>query len=53
VEVVCEKNYTMEVFIDGGILELLIAATLGFAINFIFAKKYLPLIFSVITLAAR
>ena len=36
----------MEVFVDGGLFELLALLALGCAINFIFAHKYLLLTFS-------
>ncbi|HYV91030.1 MAG TPA: hypothetical protein VE978_04580 [Chitinophagales bacterium] len=36
----------MEVFVDGGLFELLLAVAFGYAINFIFLKRYLLVIFS-------
>lgn len=42
----------MEIFIDGGLFELFIAVAFGYAVNFIFLKKYLLLIFSVLAIAA-
>lgn len=42
----------MEIFVDGGLFELLIAAVLGYMINYIFLKKYLLILFSVISVAA-
>ena len=42
----------MEIFIDGGLFELLLAVAFGYAINFIFLKKYLLIIFSAISLIA-
>lgn len=42
----------MEPFIDGGIFEVIIAIAFGYAINFIFLKKYLLLFFSVLSVAA-
>jgi len=36
----------MEIFIDGGLFELTIAASFGYAINFIFKRKYLLIAFS-------
>ena len=40
----------MEVFVDGGLFELLLAVVLGYTINFIFLKKYLLVIFSGISI---
>ena len=42
----------MEIFIDGGLFELIIAIAFGYAINFIFLKKYLLFIFSAIAILA-
>jgi len=40
----------MEPFIDGGLIELFIAiAALGYLINFIFLKKYLLVLFSIVS----
>jgi len=36
----------MEIFVYGGLFELAIAVAFGYAINFIFLKKYLLIIFS-------
>lgn len=40
----------MEIFVDGGLFEIIIAVAFGYAINFIFLKKYLLFIFSSITI---
>jgi hypothetical protein len=42
----------MEIFLDGGLFEVVIAVTLGYMINFIFLKKYLLIVFSVISVTA-
>src|SRR5689334_6438289 len=42
----------MEVFVDGGLFEIIIAIAFGYAINFIFLKKYLLIIFSVLSVLA-
>lgn len=42
----------MEVFVDGGLFELILAVAFGYAVNFIFLKKYLLIIFSAISLLA-
>jgi hypothetical protein len=42
----------MEIFIDGGLFEILLAITLGYTVNFVFAKKYLLIVFSVISIVA-
>jgi hypothetical protein len=42
----------MEPFIDGGYIELLLVLLAGFAINFIFLKKHVLVIFSVISIAS-
>ena len=42
----------MEIFLDGGLFELLVAVGFGYAINFIFMKKYLLIIFSCIVIGA-
>jgi hypothetical protein len=36
----------MEIFLDGGLFEIIIAMVFGYAINYIFLKKYLLIIFS-------
>ncbi len=36
----------MEIFVDGGLFEVILAVAFGYAINFIFLKKYLLVIFS-------
>ena len=40
----------MEIFVDGGLFELFIAAAFGYAINFIFLRKYLLIIYSAIAI---
>jgi hypothetical protein len=40
----------METFLDGGLFEIIIAVAFGYAINFIFLKKYLLVIFSGISI---
>jgi hypothetical protein len=40
----------MEVFLDCGVFELVVLLALGYVINFVFGKKYLLVIFSVITI---
>jgi MFS-type transporter involved in bile tolerance (Atg22 family) len=42
----------MEIFIDGGLFELLLAVSLGYIINIIFLKKYLLILFSAISISA-
>lgn len=42
----------MEIFVDGGLFELIIGIALAYAINYIFLKKYLLIIFSVVAVAA-
>ena len=42
----------MEVFVDGGLFEIIIAIAFGYAINFIFLKKYLLFIFSALSILA-
>jgi len=42
----------MEPFFDGGLFEILIAASFVLAVNFVFAKKYLLYIFSFISISA-
>ncbi len=37
----------MEIFIDGGLFELLIAVAFGYAINYLFSKKILLVLFSI------
>ena len=41
----------MEVFVDGGLFELIALLAFGCAINFIFAHKYLLLLFSALAFA--
>ncbi len=41
----------MEIFLDGGWFEIVIAFFLGITLNFIFFRKYLLIIFSLIILA--
>jgi hypothetical protein len=41
----------METFIDGGLFELLIAMVFAIFLNFIFLKRYLLILFSLITIA--
>lgn len=40
------KLTKIEIFVDGGLFELLIALSLGYLINVIYLKKYLLLLFS-------
>jgi hypothetical protein len=40
----------MEIFIDGGLFEFLIAVTLGYMVNYIFLKKYLLFFFSAVSI---
>ena len=40
----------MEIFVDGGLFELIIAMALGYTINYIFLRKYLLIAFSVISI---
>ena len=40
----------MEIFIDGGLFEFIAAIAFGYAINFIFLRKYLLIIYSVIAI---
>ena len=42
----------MEIFIDGGLFELLAAISLGYIINIIFLKKYLLILFSAVSVSA-
>jgi hypothetical protein len=42
----------MEIFIDGGLFELLIATIVGYVINFIFLRKYLLIIYSAVSVIA-
>jgi hypothetical protein len=42
----------MEIFVDGGLFELLIALSLGYLINVIYLKKYLLLLFSCVSIGA-
>ena len=40
----------MEIFIDGGLFEIGILTALAYTINYIFLKKYLLIIFSVVSI---
>jgi hypothetical protein len=42
----------MEIFVDGGLFELLITLSLGYLINVIYLKKYLLLLFSCVSIGA-
>ena len=42
----------MEPFLDGGLFEVLIAVLIGYSLNFIFLKKYLLVIFSLVSIVA-
>ena len=42
----------MEPFFDGGLFELLIAIGVGYSLNFIFKRKYLLFIYSIISIVA-
>ena len=42
----------METFLDGGLFELIIAIVFAYFLNFIFLKKYLLLIFSLLIITA-
>lgn len=42
----------MEPFIDGGLFELFIAIRVGYSLNFIFKRKYLLVIYSIMSIAA-
>lgn len=42
----------MEPFIDGGLFELFIAIGVGYSLNFIFKRKYLLVIYSIMSIAA-
>jgi|GEM_PF-3442296 len=42
----------MEIFIDGGFFELLLAVIFGYAINFIFSKKYLLFLYFILSVTA-
>jgi hypothetical protein len=42
----------MEIFVDGGLFELLLAVAFGYALNFIFFRKYLLIIFSALSVLA-
>ena len=42
----------MEIFVDGGLFELLIAVVFGYAINFIFRRKFLLIGYSFIVVLA-
>jgi len=41
----------MEPFLDGGLFELIIAIVFAYVLNFIFLKKYLLIVFSLISVA--
>jgi hypothetical protein len=41
----------MEPFFDGGLFELFIAIGVGYSLNFIFKRKYLLVIYSIISIA--
>lgn len=41
----------MEIFVDGGLIELAVAAAFAYAVNFIFLKRYLLILYSVLLLA--
>ncbi len=40
----------MEIFIDGGLFEITIAAAVAYTINYIFARKFLLVIYSAIAI---
>jgi hypothetical protein len=42
----------MEIFLDGGLFEFFAAVMLAYALNFIFLKKYLLILFSIVTIAS-
>jgi hypothetical protein len=42
----------MEIFVDGGLFELLIALSLGYLINVIYLRKYLLVMYSAVVIAA-
>ena len=42
----------MEIFVDGGLFELLIALSLGYLINVIYLRKYLLFVYSCVAVAA-
>lgn len=42
----------MEIFVDGGLFELLIALSLGYLVNVIFLKKYLLILYSAVAIGA-
>ncbi len=42
----------MEIFVDGGLFEILLAVAVGYTVNFIFQDKYLLVIFSCIAIVA-
>jgi hypothetical protein len=42
----------MEPFLDGGLFEVMVAVLIGYSLNFIFLKKYLLVIFSVVSIIA-
>jgi len=41
----------MEPFFDGGLIELFVASLFAFALNYIFLRKYLLLVYSVVVIA--
>lgn len=42
----------MEVFFDGGLFELFLVVGIGYSLNFIFQKKYLLILFSIVSIVA-
>ena len=42
----------MEIFVDGGLFELLIALSLGYLINVIYLRKYLLVVYSCVAIAS-
>src|SRR5258705_13559398 len=42
----------MEIFLDGGLFEFFAVVILAYAVNFIFLKKYLLILFSILTIAS-
>src|SRR5215213_9134730 len=41
----------MEPFIDGGLFEILIALSFAYVVNYVFLKRYLLLLFSIVSVA--
>lgn len=41
----------MEIFVDGGLFELIIAITMGYIVNFIFLRKFLLILFSILVIS--